>query len=390
MLELASALLDRLARGRRVAAITVTRVARSAPRGLGASMAVTDDGEVIGSISGGCVEGDAVALAHAVLADGVARTATFGFDDRTAHAAGLACGGQVDVIAYAVRADDAVALAALTRAADGHAATVGIVREGADRGRIVSSGDLGPEAAAAFDAAALLAETRVIDDAAVLVMSRAPRPRLILAGASEHAAALCRVASAAGFAVTVVDPWELLVTRDRFPDADELVVALPHEHLARLPHEALDARTAVCVLTHDTRLDVPALRQALAMPIRFVGALGARATVARRAELLRAEGVSDEDLARLHAPLGLDLGGSTPEETAVAIVAEILTARHGGTGAPLRDLRGPLHRDHPPSETCTPSSDDVVPSPRHERSRTSVSPQRDDIVRRQGEGAAWT
>ncbi|GLJ61736.1 hypothetical protein GCM10017576_18660 [Microbacterium barkeri] len=352
MLELASALLDRLARGRRAAVITVTRVARSAPRGLGASMAVTDKGEVVGSISGGCVEGDAVVLAHAVLADGVARTATFGFDDRTAHAAGLACGGRVDVIAYEVRASDPVAMRALERAADARAATAGIVLEGADRGRIVASRDLGPASSAAFDAAALLAETRVVGRPAVLAVSSAPRPRLILAGATEHAAALCRVGAAAGFAVTVVDPWELLVTRERFPDADDLVVALPHEHLARLPESAVDARTAVCVLTHDARLDVPAIRQALALPIGFVGALGARATVARRAELLRAEGVSDADLARLHAPLGLDLGGSAPEETAVAILAEILAARHGGTGAPLRERTGPLHRDRPAAEAA--------------------------------------
>ncbi|GAA4770202.1 XdhC family protein [Microbacterium gilvum] len=356
MLDLAAPLLARIRSGARVAVVTVTRVARSAPRGLGASMAVTTHGEVIGSISGGCVEGDAVVLAHAVLADGVARTARFGFDDDTAHAAGLACGGQVDVIAYVVDPADIRSVDALRRAADGEAVSVGIAL--AD-GRLVDAGDLADPAG--FDAAALLAETRVVSGPEpVLVVSRAPRPRLVLAGATEHAAALCRIASAAGFAVTVVDPWELLVTRERFPDADELVVALPHEHLAR--RADLDPRTAVCVLTHDTRLDVPAIRVALDLPIGFVGALGARTTVARRAELLREEGVADDDLARLRSPLGLDLGGSTPEETAVSIVAEILAARHGGTGRPLRALGGPIHRDRPVAEACARRIDETRPT----------------------------
>ncbi|WOF22745.1 XdhC family protein [Microbacterium betulae] len=393
MLDLASPLLDRLAAGSRVVVVTVTRVARSAPRGLGASMAVVGDGEVIGSISGGCVEGDSVMLAHAVLGDGEARTARFGFDDDTAHAAGLACGGQVDVIAFEVRADDATAVDALRTAADDRPTTIGLVLDGPRAGRVVRRDDpaLDDRAAADLDAAALLAETRVVagglaerrtsrppeDESPeivlpsassppagttdgpgaagrVLAVSRAPRPRLIVAGASDHAAALCRVAAAAGFAVTIVDAWELLVTSDRFPDAAELVVALPHEHLAGLGPDDIDARTAVCVLTHDTRLDVPALRQALAMPIGFVGALGARTTAARRVELLREAGASDDDLARLHSPLGLDLGGSSPAETAVSVVAEILAARHGGTGRPLRDLAGPLHRDRPLAEAALP------------------------------------
>lgn len=399
MLDLASSLLDRLDRGSRVVVVTVTRVARSAPRGLGASMAVVGDGEVIGSISGGCVEGDSVMLAHAVLGDGAARTARFGFDDDTAHAAGLACGGQVDVIAFEVRADDAVAVEALRRAAGDRPTTVGIVLDGPRAGEVVRGDDpaLDDRTASALDAAALLAETRVVeggfgeggfgeggdverrtmrpqeDESAefvlpsassppagtadglgaavgILAVSRAPRPRLIVAGASDHAAALCRVAAASGFAVTVVDAWELLVTPERFPDAAELVVAPPHEHLATLDPDEIDARTAVCVLTHDTRLDVPALQQALSMPVGFVGALGARPTVARRLELLREAGVPDDDLTRLRSPLGLDLGGSSPSETAVAIVAEILSARHGGTGRPLRDLAGPLHRDRPSAE----------------------------------------
>ncbi|WP_221584964.1 XdhC family protein [Microbacterium sp. G2-8] len=365
MLDLACSVLDRIDGGERVAVVTVTRVARSAPRGVGASMAITARGEVIGSLSGGCVEGDAVALAHCVLADGAARTARFGFDDDTAHAAGLACGGLVDVIAYEAHASDA-----LRTAAGGGAVTIGI---DLDTGSVVDH--------PALASAALLRETRVIEvdepsdpgaprpeprrmrpDAddlrgsaplspndqrpatprRILAISCAPKPRLILLGATEHAAALCRVGSAAGYAVTVCDPWAVLATRERFPDADDLVVDMPQDLLARAE---VDARTAIVVLTHDTRLDVPALAQALALPVGFVGALGARRTVARRAELLREAGVPDSDLARLHSPLGLDLGGSSPEATAVSAMAEILATRCGGSGAPLRELDGPIHRD---------------------------------------------
>ncbi|MFT4234593.1 MAG: XdhC family protein, partial [Microbacterium sp.] len=212
MLELARHLLDRMAEGRRVAVVTVTGVAHSAPRGIGASMAVCDDAEVIGSISGGCVEGDSIELAHRVLAGGPARAARFGFDDETAHAAGLACGGQIDVLTFALHDDD-VTRSALKAAADGRSATVGLVLEGPDVGRIVAADD------GELAACALLAETRVIGSSPrVLALSRAPRPRLIIAGATDHAAALCRVGAAAGFAVTIVDPWQLLVTAERFPD----------------------------------------------------------------------------------------------------------------------------------------------------------------------------
>ncbi|MFT4233586.1 MAG: XdhC family protein, partial [Microbacterium sp.] len=156
---------------------------------------------------------------------------------------------------------------------------------------------------------------------------------------------------------TIVDPWQLLVTAERFPDADDLVVALPHEHLASLAPDDVDLRTAVCIMTHDTRLDVPAIAHALSMPVGFVGALGARRTVAHRAALLREAGVSRPDLDRLHSPLGLDLGGSSPEDVAISVLAEIVAARHGGSGSALRGMAGPIHRDRPPVETCALPSD---------------------------------
>ncbi|OZD36630.1 hypothetical protein CH252_33940 [Rhodococcus sp. 06-1477-1B] len=308
MLELAADLVPLLDAGVPVAAVTVTAVVRSAPRGVGATLAVTRDARVIGSISGGCVENDAVMLGLDALRTGEVRRARFGFGDDdaiTPIAAGLACGGAVDVVAYRLESSHRPALEA---ARSGREATMHL--------------DLG--------------------DGEALVLHRPAPPRLVILGAGEHAAALCRLGAAAGFAVTVCDDWALLVTRERFPDATELVVGAPHEVLAALP--APDARTAVCVLTHDERLDVPAIRTALRLPVGFVGAMGARATVARRAVLLRSIGVTDAELARLHSPLGLDLGGRSPEETALSVIAEIVASRHAADAQPLSGSAGPrLH-----------------------------------------------
>ncbi|KAA9106401.1 XdhC family protein [Microbacterium rhizomatis] len=341
MLELAPELLPVLRAGSAVAVVTIIGVPRSAPLGVGASMAVTADGRVIGSISGGCVEGDAVLLSHAVLRDGVGRTARFGFTDEAASAAGLACGGAIDVVVYRIDPTDAAALSALALAAADRRVAMGVTCGDRDPGRILPAEVLPDRSMEVADSRMLPA---AYDGSDLLVLTHRPRPRLIIAGAGDHAAALCRVATAAGFAVSVCDPWELLVTRERFPDAERLVAGLPHEYLRSIPADELDERTAVCVLTHDERIDVPALRAALALPIGFVGAMGSRSTVARRAQLLRQSGVDEDDLARLHSPLGLDLQGTTPDETAIAVLAEIVAARRHGTGLPLRDLSSAVHR----------------------------------------------
>jgi xanthine dehydrogenase accessory factor len=308
MLDLAADLVPLLEAGVPVAAVTVTGVVRSAPRGVGATLAVTRDARVIGSISGGCVESDAVMLGLDALRTGEVRRARFGFTDDgtvTPITAGLACGGAIDVVAY--RIDPAASLPALVAARAGR------------------------QVALHLD----------LDDDG-LDLHRPAAPRLVILGAGEHAAALCRLGAAAGFAVTVCDDWALLVTAERFPDAVELVVSSPHEFLARF--SAPDARTAVCVLTHDERLDIPALRTALRLPVGFVGAMGARATVARRATLLRTAGVTDAELSRLHSPLGLDLGGATAEETALSVIAEIVASRNHADARPLGGARGPrLH-----------------------------------------------
>lgn len=340
MLEIAAALLPALDAGEPVAVVTVARVARSAPRGPGAAMALRRDGRVIGSVSGGCVEGDALLLAAQVLATGVPLTASLGFDDDAAHAAGLACGGSIDVVVHRVDPDDAVARAALERAAADRAASVGLALTGADAGRAVP----------------IAAESTGFSPAGDLfVIAHAPRPRLVIVGAGEHAMALCRVAAAAGFTVSVCDVWERLVTRERFPAASRIETGMPTAHLAALIGPD-PAHAAVCILSHDERVDVPALAEALALGAGFVGAMGARGTVARRRELLAEAGVDAADIARVHSPLGLDLGGASPDETAISVLAEVVAARHGGSGSPLRERTGPLHRrtNETPAPACSP------------------------------------
>lgn len=353
MLEIASALLAVLRGGEPVAVVTVVRVTRSAPRGVGTAMALTRGGDVIGSISGGCVEGDAILLATDVLATGRARTADLGFSDDAAHAAGLACGGSVAVVVHRIEPTDAAAIAALVSAAADEPTAIGLVSSGPHAGRIVEL--------AGADA---LDDTRMLENAYdgcdVLAVVHRPRPALVIVGAGDHAMALSRVGSAAGFAVTVCDVWERLVTAERFPTADHRVVGLPSDELRELVSDP--ARAAVCVLTHDERVDVPAIAAALRLGVGFVGAMGARSTVAHRARLLRESGVADSEIARLHSPLGLDLGGASPAETAVAVLAEIVAARHGAPGSSLRDGDGSLHRRSPMTAdaVCIPSLQDVT------------------------------
>jgi xanthine dehydrogenase accessory factor len=165
-------------------------------------------------------------------------------------------------------------------------------------------------------------------------------PRLIVVGAVEFAAALVRMGGFLGYQTTLCDARPVFATRERFPEAGEIVVEWPHEYLARTD---VRADTAICVLTHDAKFDVPALVAALRSPATYVGALGSRRTCADRVARLRAAGVAEAELARLRSPIGLDLGGRAPEHVALAIGAEIVALAHGGTGRPLRDTAGPLH-----------------------------------------------
>jgi xanthine dehydrogenase accessory factor len=218
-----------------------------------------------------------------------------------------------------------------------------------------TDGTLGAEgldAAATDDARGLLAQgmtdvrhygpngERRLDDVSVFVQSFAPRPRMLVFGAIDYAAAVARIGVFLGYRVTVCDAREVFATPDRFPDADEVVIEWPHRYLAQTE---IDARTVICVLTHDPKFDVPVLEIALRSDAAYIGAMGSRRTHEDRLARLRDVGLSGEELARLHSPIGLDVGARTPEETAVSVAAEIIQERWGGSGRPLAQTSGPIH-----------------------------------------------
>jgi xanthine dehydrogenase accessory factor len=180
------------------------------------------------------------------------------------------------------------------------------------------------------------------DDIAVFVAAYAPPPRMIVFGAIDFAAAVARIGAFLGYRVTVCDARPTFATAKRFPDADEVVVEWPHRYLR---DTEVDARTVVCVLTHDPKFDVPLLELALRLPVAYVGAMGSRRTNDDRLKKLRELGLSEDELDRLHAPIGLDVGARTPEETAISVAAELIAARWNGSGAQLRKIDGPIHHE---------------------------------------------
>lgn len=371
MLDLAEELRRWTEEGREFAVASVVAVGGSAPRGPGAALAVDSAGTAIGSVSGGCVEGAVYDLCVEALRTGRSVRERFGYSDEDAFAVGLTCGGTIDVLVTPVGGEAPVRTvlrSALSAAAQGEPAALARVARGpADllgRALLVrpdgtSEGGLGghPELdrVAAAEARALLdvGRTGTVELSAegshcpgglmLLVESNVPPPRMIVFGAVDFAAALARAGKFLGYHVTVCDARPVFATRDRFPDADEVVVDWPHRYLRST---ATDARTVLCVLTHDAKFDVPLLKVALRMPVAFVGAMGSRRTHEDRDRRLRAEGVTERELSRLRSPIGLDLGARTPEETALSITAEIVAARRGGTGVPLTGGKTPIHREN--------------------------------------------
>ncbi|MFH9548112.1 XdhC family protein [Streptomyces sp. NPDC051445] len=342
---------------------TVVAVSRSAPRDPGAAMAVGPHDEVVGSVSGGCVEGAVFELAREVAADGTARLETFGYSDEDAFAVGLTCGGEITLLIRAVtpRLDPSFGAVAESVAA-GEPVTVAVVTDGpAPRGATLAvwpdrtSGTLGTEgldAAVTADARGGLAlgvtgvrhygprGQRREDAVPVFLHSFAPPPRMLVFGAIDYAAAVARVGDFLGYRVTVCDARPVFATARRFPPGVEVVVEWPHRYLRDTD---TDARTAICVLTHDPKFDVPLLEAALRRPAAYIGAMGSRRTHdERRARLVEA-GLTDGELARLRSPVGLDLGARTPEEVAVSVAAEIVALRWGGSGAPLTATAGAIH-----------------------------------------------
>lgn len=370
MFDLADELNRWVREGREFAVATVVAVGGSAPRSPGAALAVDSEGTAIGSVSGGCVEGAVYDLCVQALQDGVSVRERFGYSDEDAFAVGLTCGGVIEVLVTPLSADAPgreVFAAALSAAAGREAAAVARVARGPAEllGRALlvrpdgtCEGGLGghPD----LDRT-VMGETRAMLDAGrtgefavsesgsrcgvpltLFVESNVPPPRMIVFGAIDFAAALVRTAKLLGYHVTVCDARPVFATRARFPEADDVVVDWPHRYLR---DTATDGRTALCVLTHDAKFDIPLLEVALRLPVAFVGAMGSRRTHEDRNRRLREVGVSEGELARLRSPIGLDLGARTPEETALSIAAEIVAARRGGTGVPLTGSGAPIHHD---------------------------------------------
>ncbi|AFM19246.1 xanthine and CO dehydrogenases maturation factor, XdhC/CoxF family [Mycolicibacterium chubuense NBB4] len=349
---------------------TVVRTMRSAPRPPGAAMVVSPDGSVAGSVSGGCVEAAVYEVANDVVASGVPELQRYGVSDDEAFSVGLTCGGTIDVFTEPVSrntfpqlqsvADDiaahrAVAVATIVAHPDHKRLGLRLI-VGADS----ATGSLGSaraDAAVADDARGLLAAGRSAvlsygpdgqrQEAGmeVFIASHAPRPRMLVFGAIDFASALAQQGSLLSYRVTVCDARPVFTTAARFPAAEDVVVDWPHRYLAAQAEAgAIDARTAICVLTHDPKFDVPVLEVALRLPeVGYIGVMGSRRTHDDRMRRLREAGLTDSELARLASPIGLDLGARTPEETAVSIAAEIIARRWGGGGRPLSGTGGRIH-----------------------------------------------
>jgi xanthine dehydrogenase accessory factor len=370
--------------GLRVATARVVGVEGSGPRDPGATMAVNERGDVAGSVSGGCVEGAVVTEALEALDAGGARRRTYGYSDEEAFAVGLTCGGTVHVLVDpalpdvyndlrdALVAAEPVALATVVETEDGQAdarlgASMLVHADGS------SSGSLGvPELDAVVrrDARGAiesgLSDTRHYGSrgearqrqVSVFLEVFAPPPRMVIFGAVDFTAALAKVAKILGYRVEVCDARPVFATRARFPMADEVVAQRPERYLEAVG-ASLGPRDAICVLTHDPKFDVPAVVAALETHVGYLGAMGSRRTHDDRVARLRDAGVSDAALARVMSPIGLDIGARTPEETAVAICAEIIASRTGKAAPSLRDRSGPIH--DPASRPSVASGDRAHP-----------------------------
>ena len=374
---------------------TVVRTFSSAPREPGAALAVSTGGEVVGSVSGGCVEGAVYELSGEVTAKSEPVLQRYGVSDDTAFSVGLTCGGIIDIfvepvsresypelgeIAQAVSAGEPVAVATVIEgpgkigarrviwpaasephASEPHASEPHASKPHASEpvpGAAIATGTLGSgdrlDQAVDDDARGMLAQgltgvrhygadgERRMDELSVFVQSFAPPPRMLVFGAIDFAAAVARIGKFLGYRVTVCDARPVFATTARFPDADEVITDWPHRYLSGV---TTDERTVICVLTHDPKFDVPVLEVALRAPAAYIGAMGSRRTHEDRLDRLREAGMSEAELARLRSPVGLDLGARTPEETAVAIAAELIQLRWGGSGQPLTSTAGRIHHD---------------------------------------------
>ncbi|GAA2793741.1 XdhC family protein [Crossiella cryophila] len=367
MRELIAPLLAWYREGQPFALATVVRTWRSAPRQPGAVMAVSAAGEALGSVSGGCVEGAVYELAQEVLRTGVPELASFGVSDDDAFAVGLTCGGTLQVfvqpvtpqtypefpaLAESIQSSTPVAIATLLDGANTPGRHLRITPE--DTAGALGSPRLNEAVRDHARGMLALGSTGFLhigadgeqrgDDLSIFVESFAPPPRMLVFGAIDFAGAVARIGKFLGYHVTVCDARPVFATAKRFPEADELVVMWPHKYLAET---TIDERTAICVLTHDPKFDVPLLELALRTNAAYIGAMGSRRTHEDRLNRLRELGLTEPELSRLSSPIGLDLGARTPEETAVSIAAEIISLTWGGSGRRLAETDNPIHRPQP-------------------------------------------
>jgi xanthine dehydrogenase accessory factor len=308
--------------GRRVALATVVATRRSAPRPVGSKLAVSEQGELAGSVSGGCVESDVVLAAQDVLGGGEPRLVTYGITDEMAFGVGLPCGGEIDVFVEELRDEERPEV------------TLTVV-SGEGTGERLHDPELEQAARRRGRSHAF-----PLDERTVFADVQAPPPRLFVYGAVDTAEALCRAAKLLGWRTVVADARASFATPERIPSADELLVLWPDEALA---HVQPDIDTAVLVLTHDDKFDLPLVEAVLRSDAFYVGWLGSRRNQERRRGLLLERGVDEEELDRIAGPSGLDIGADSPAETALSMLAEILAMRAGRAGGRLKDTKTRIH-----------------------------------------------
>ena len=324
------------ARGDRIALARVVATRRSAPRPIGSKLIVSEAGELAGSVSGGCVESEVVEAAREVLGGGEPRLLTFGITDDMALSVGLPCGGEIDVW---IDEPDPTLLEELAAVARDERRAVFFVDLDDGSERLVPEGDND-----VADELIRAGHSKVIELHGKRLFADVfgPPPRLFVYGAIDTADALCAAAKAIGWRTIVADARSRFATRERLPHADEILVVWPEEALEQV---APDHTTAIIVLTHDDKFDLPLLTGALATDAYYIGAIGSRRNQARRRELLLEAGVDEADLERISGPAGLDIGAHTPAETALSMLAEVMAVRVGRDGGRLKESSGRIHAE---------------------------------------------
>lgn len=353
-----------LQNGHTVALATLVHTQGSSPRETGAVMAVNEKGKVIGSISGGCVEAAVVEVSLEVITERKPRLVTYGIADELVFEVGLTCGGTIQVFVQPLSLPDnfpSFPLSRIFQALREPSIVLGTIIQGQPMGQqflIKSDQQEGIFGSDAFkekviqDAQALLGQERTAichyrfseneysSQVTVFFQSFAPGLRMIIFGAVDFSRSLCQLAKFLGYHVTICDARSALATAERFPEADTIMATSPKQYLQKIE---VTERTVIAVLTHDPKFDVPILTAAVKTQAAYIGAMGSRQATQDRRKRLQAAGLTPEEIDRIHAPIGLDLGARNPQETAVSIMAEIIAYSNGRLGEPLSSNENAIH-----------------------------------------------